>query len=130
MKMLEWKTSTSTAASCAWRPRNPRPRKAARCRSGELAEVMARAYAARRLDCAAVFHDDGKPILDFRGAWTAAATKAGLGHLLVHDLRRCAIRNLVRAGVSEHVAMGLSGHKTRSVFDRYDIVTRPTSPRD
>ena len=103
--------------------------------SGELAEVMARAAAARRLDCAAVFHDSGKPINDFRGAWAVACTAAGLGHLLVHDLRRCAIRNLIRAGVSERVAMSLSGHKTRSVFDRYDIVdeadlTSATERRD
>jgi integrase len=87
----------------------------------------------------AVFHREGHPIRDLRGAWESACIAAGFFRVLnpdappatqrkkatklLHDFRRTAVRNLERAGVSRSVAMKLTGHKTEAVYRRYAIVS-------
>jgi len=96
---------------------------------GGLLDLMQRRHEARQYEAQSgpaladhVFHRQGRPIVDFRDDWTAACEKAGTPGLLFHDLRRSAVRQLEKSGVSQAVAMKITGHKTDSVFRRYRIV--------
>jgi integrase len=78
---------------------------------------------AARPGCPWIFHNGkGRLVGAQMEGWRAACEAAGMAGLYFHDLRRSAVRNLKRAGVQDKVAMEISGHKTRSVFDRYNIV--------
>ncbi|HXX73942.1 MAG TPA: tyrosine-type recombinase/integrase, partial [Nitrospiraceae bacterium] len=93
---------------------------------GDFLRVMLKAKEMRDRDfpeCSYVCHRSGKPFNWLRHAWLQACDRIGLKGKTFHDLRRTGVRNLVRAGVPETVAMRISGHNTRSVFDRYNITS-------
>jgi integrase len=93
---------------------------------GNMEQVLLKARTERDQywpDCPWVFNRLGDRLKDFRGAWESACDRAGINGLLFHDLRRSGARNLSRAGVPERTIMAITGHKTRAMFDRYNIVS-------
>jgi len=69
-----------------------------------------------------VFTRDGKRVIDFRVTWLNVTKAAGCPDTLVHDLRRSAVKRMIRRGIAQTTAMKISGHRTESVFRRYAIV--------
>jgi integrase len=98
--------------------------------TGDILALVQRRWSARQYQTKAgtalsefVFHRRGHRIVDFRNAWADACEAAKVPGLLFHDLRRSAVRNMMKSGkVDQAVAMMISGHKTEAVFRRYRIV--------
>jgi integrase len=86
-----------------------------------LAAVLERRWKARRLECPRIFHEDGRPIGDFRKRWVAACRAIGLEGRIAHDLRRSGVKHLIDSGVDPHTTMALSGHRTASMLKRHHI---------
>jgi len=70
-----------------------------------------------------IFHRVGQPIRHIRRAWKGECSKAGLEGRLFHDTRRSAVRRLIRQGIGERQVMLITGPKTRSILERYHIIT-------
>jgi integrase len=87
--------------------------------------LTARTLSVRHVFCYTIGVKAGQGITEgaFTKAWRKARVLAGCPDRIPHDFRRTAVRNLVRAGVPERVAMHLTGHKTRAIFERYNIVS-------
>ena len=74
-------------------------------------------------DCVWVFYGAKKHTVDEHlNGWPEACKRAGVPGLLFHDLRRSAVRNMKKAGLQDLEAMRISGHLTRNIFDRYNII--------
>jgi integrase len=84
--------------------------------------TIAERLRARVPGCEFIFHRRGRKMGTFDKMFSSAAALAGCAGRTFHDLRRSAVRNMVRSGVPQSVAMRISGHKTDSVFRRYAIV--------
>jgi integrase len=103
---------------------------------GGLADIIERSWASHEDElkrgsaiCQWVFHRNGKQIGRFDKAWKIACDKGGCSGKLFHDFRRTAVRNMTRAGTPETVAMQITGHKTNSMFRRYNITSQDDKRR-
>ncbi|MGD0598432.1 MAG: site-specific integrase [Terriglobales bacterium] len=87
----------------------------------EVFTLLSACVAGKQKDDFAFTRANGAPVKVFRKRWRVVCKRADVPKLFFHDLRRTGVRNLRRLGIAESVAMKISGHKTASVFRRYDI---------
>ncbi len=116
---IKW-SQVDLDASCIWmdgKRANRKPEPVAVPIYGDMGKFLA----VQPKDSDFLFARGSRPIQNFRDSWIQACERAGVPNLLFHDLRRTAVRNLRRAGVAETVIMKITGHRTRSVFERYNI---------
>jgi integrase len=130
---LEWHQVDRTAGAIRLEPGTTKNRDGRLFKYAEIDELVAaidglwarhEALAQQGIITPLVFcRRRGQPIRTFWKRWRTACEAAGCPGRIPHDFRRTAVRNLNRAGVPETIAMKITGHKTRSVFDRYDITS-------
>ena len=92
---------------------------------GEVERILCAQAELRRLDCRYVFHRRGRRVWEtqLNATFREACERVGRRGFFFHDIRRTTVRNLVRAGVPERVAMQITGHRSRAVFERYNITS-------
>ena len=124
MQSLEWKDVDLRSQLITLRSENSKNKEIRYLPlTRRLLEIIEEQWRKRRdFSCLYVFNRHGRRISNFRKSWTAATEAAHKPGLLVHDLRRSAIKNMMKTRVPQATAMAISGHKTTSTFRRYHII--------
>jgi integrase len=102
--------------------KNGKPRIIKMVKDSEVSTLLTACIIGKPPDSFVFTRKKNKPVKVFRRIWETVCKRAGVPDLLFHDLRRSGVRNLIRAGVQQSVAMKISGHRTNSVFERYNII--------
>jgi integrase len=122
-KTLEWsKVDTSDWVIRLSRKNEKTKRPRVLALEDDLKDIIVRRLAKKRPDCPLVFHRKGRPVKRFEKAFKSACEAAGLAGLVPHDMRRSGIRNFTKAGLGQSEGMSISGHRTDSVYRRYNII--------
>jgi integrase len=102
--------------------RNGKPRIVKMFKGSGVATLLTACDVGKQPDDYVFTRKKNKPVKGFRRIWKTVCEDVGRPDLLFHDLRRSGVRNLIRAGVHQSVAMKISVHRTNGVFDRYNII--------